>query len=277
MLLEFAVKWLPCGCQKLHPTVFWHLEIKPKVKKPKKNYLFLVAARTLTLWVGTMLCASWRNRKINFSSGRCAAVGFCCKMAPLRPPKVAYNRILAFGNQTKSEKTEKNYLFLVAARTLTLWVGTRLCASWRNQKINFSSGKCAAVGFCRKMAPLRLPKVASNRFLAFGYKTSPEKSEKYYLFPVAALALTLWVGTMLCASWRNEKNTFSSGRCAVVGICCKMPPLRPPKVASNRFLAFGDQTKSQKTEKNYLFLCCCPYSDSVGWDHAVCIMAEPKN
>jgi hypothetical protein len=56
------------------------------------------------------------------------------------------------------------------------------------------------------MAPLRLPKVASNRFLAFGYKTSPEKGEKYYLFLVAARTLNLWVGTMLCASWRNEKK-----------------------------------------------------------------------
>jgi hypothetical protein len=55
-------------------------------------------------------------------------------MAPLRLPKVASNRFLANGDQTKSEKTEKNYLFLVAARTLTLWVGTMLCASWREPK-----------------------------------------------------------------------------------------------------------------------------------------------
>jgi hypothetical protein len=40
-LSDFAVKWLPCGCQKLHPTVFGHLETKPKVKELKKNYLFL--------------------------------------------------------------------------------------------------------------------------------------------------------------------------------------------------------------------------------------------
>ena len=53
-----------------------------------------------------------------------------------------------------------------------------------------------------------------------------------------------WVGTMLCASRRNEEKTLSLGMCAVVGICCKMAPLQLPKVASNRFLAPTDQTKS---------------------------------
>ena len=49
----------------------------------------------------------------------------------------------------------------------------------------------------------------------------------------------------------TKKKTFSSGRCAVVGIGCKMAPLQLPKVASNRFLTPTDQTKSEKTGKNY--------------------------
>jgi hypothetical protein len=141
-------------------------------------------------------------------------------MAALRLPKVASNRFLAFGDQTNSEKTEKkNCMFLIAARTLTLWVRTMLCAPWRNENNTFSLGRCAIVGFCCKMAPLWLPKVAPNRFLAFGDQTKSEKPEKNCLIHVAARSLTLWVGTMLSAPGRNKKNTFSPGRCAVVGFC----------------------------------------------------------
>ena len=32
-ILNFAVKWLPCGCQKLHPTVLWYLETNSSQKK----------------------------------------------------------------------------------------------------------------------------------------------------------------------------------------------------------------------------------------------------
>ena len=163
---EFAVKWLPCGCEKLHPHVFWHLETKPNVKTKKKN-VFLNAARCMTLRVGTMLRASWRNEKYTFSPDRCAVVGICCEMAPLRLPKVASTRFPAFGDETKSQKTEKKYLFLIAARSLTLWVGTLLSASWRDEKNTFSPGRCAVVRICCKIAPLQLPKVASYRFLAF--------------------------------------------------------------------------------------------------------------
>ena len=102
------------------------------------------------------------------------------------------------------------------------------------------------------MAPLRLPKVAPNRFQAFGHHIKGEKNrKKNNLFLVAALTLTPGVGTRLCASWRKEKINFSSGKCAAVGFCCKMTPLRLPKVASNRFLAPTDQTRSEKTGKNY--------------------------
>jgi hypothetical protein len=204
----FAVKWLPCGCQKLHSTFFWHLETKSIVKKPKKKYLVLVAARTLTLWVRSMLGAPWRNKKYTFSSGSCAVAVFCSKMAPLRLPKVAFNLILAFGDQIKGEKSEKKYLFLVPAPTLTLWVRSMRGAPWRNEKNSFSLGMCAVVGFCCKMAPLRLPKVASNRFLAVGDQIKGEKSEKKYLFLVPARTLTLWVRFMLGAPWRNKNNTF---------------------------------------------------------------------
>jgi hypothetical protein len=55
-----------------------------------------------------------------------------------------------------------------------------------------------------------------------------------------------------------------------------MAPLRLPKVASNRFRAFGDQTKSERTEKKLFIPRCCPYSDSAARDYAVCIMAERK-
>jgi hypothetical protein len=96
--------------------------------------LFLVAARTLTLWVRSMLGAPWRNKTNTFSSGRCAVVVFCSKMAPLWLPKVALNRFLAVGDQIKGEKSEKKYFFLVAARTLTLWGRAMLGAPWRNKK-----------------------------------------------------------------------------------------------------------------------------------------------
>jgi hypothetical protein len=104
---DVAVNWLPGSCQKLHPTVFWQLETKARVKNLKKKYLFLVAACTLTLWVGTMLSAPGRNEKYTFGLARCAVVGYCCKMAPLQLPKVASNRFLAFGDKIKSVKTEK--------------------------------------------------------------------------------------------------------------------------------------------------------------------------
>ena len=104
---KYAVKWLPCGCQKLQPTVFWHLEAKPTAKKPKKNCMFLITAPSLVLSVRTMLSTPWRNENNTFGPGRCAIVGLCCKMAPLRLPKVAPNRFLAFGDQTKSENRKK--------------------------------------------------------------------------------------------------------------------------------------------------------------------------
>jgi hypothetical protein len=99
------------------------------------------------------------------------------------------------------------------------------------------------------MAPLRLPKVASNRFLANRDQNKSEKTEKKYMFLVPARNLTLWVGSMLGAPGQKERNTFRSDRCAVVGIFRKMAPLRLPKVASNRFLAIREQNKSEKTEK----------------------------
>ena len=71
---------------------------------------------------------------------------------------------------------------------------------------------------------------------------------------------------MLSPHGRKEKNTFSLGRCAVVGFGWKMAPLQLPKVAPNRFLAFGDQTKSEKREKKLFVPCCCPWSDSVVLD-----------
>jgi hypothetical protein len=119
-------------------------------------------------------------------------------MAPLRLPKVASNHFLAFGDQTKSEKTEKNYyLFLVPARTLALWVRTMLGAPWRNQENTFSSCRRAVVGSCRKMAPLRLPKVASNSLLVFGVKTRSEITEKK-LFIFSLLPVLRPCGFGLC-------------------------------------------------------------------------------
>jgi hypothetical protein len=38
-LSDFAVKWLPCGCQKWHPIVFWHLDTNP-VRKEAKNIIY---------------------------------------------------------------------------------------------------------------------------------------------------------------------------------------------------------------------------------------------
>jgi hypothetical protein len=146
-LSDFAVEWLPCGCQKLHPTVFWQIETENKGEKTEKKYMFLVSARTLTQWVGSLLGAPWRNKKNTFCSGRCAVVGFCCKMAPLRLPKVASNRFLTIGDQNKREKTEKKYMFLIPARTLTLWVGSMLSAPGPKEQNTFRSDRCAVLGF----------------------------------------------------------------------------------------------------------------------------------
>jgi len=137
-----------------------------------------------------------------------------------------------------------------------------LMGPWRYKKYCFSLGMCAVVGFCCKMAPQRLPEVASHRFLAVGDQIKSEISGKKYLFLVAARTLTLWVRSMLGARWRDKKDTFSLGRCAIVGFSSKMAPLRLPKVASNRFLAFGDKIKCAKPK--ILFIPrCYPYSDSV--------------
>jgi hypothetical protein len=58
------------------------------------------------------------------------------------------------------------------------------------------------------------------------------------------------VGSVYAGGTMAEpKDTFSLGRCAVVVFCCKMAPLRLAKVASNRFLAFADKIKGEKTEK----------------------------
>jgi hypothetical protein len=213
-----------------------------KSEKTEKNYLFLVAERTLTLGVLSMLSVPWGNAKNTFSLGRCAVVGFCCIMAPLRLPKVASNRFLAFGDKSRPENTEKKYLFLVAAHTLTLWVLTMLSAPWRNAKITFGSGRCAVVRFCRKMAPLRLPKVASYRFLAFGDKSTREKTEKYYLLHFADQTGDTWIRTRPTVPWRGAEYKFGWCRCANVGFCCKRAPLRLPKVVSNSLLVFGDIT-----------------------------------
>jgi hypothetical protein len=204
----------------------------------------------VTPWVWTKPRAQWRRANNTFGWCRCANVGFCCKLAPRQLPKVASNRFLAIGDQSTSEKSAKKYSFLVATRTLTLWVGTMLSAPGQNKKNTFSLGRCAVVGFCSKMAPLQLPKVASNRFLAFGDKIKRSKNrKKKNLFLVATRTLTLCIRTKLRAPWRNEKNTFSLGRCAAVGFCRKMAPPRLPKVASNNVLAVGDQIKSEKSEK----------------------------
>jgi endogenous inhibitor of DNA gyrase (YacG/DUF329 family) len=226
---------------------------KIKVIKTEKKYFYMGAARTLTLWVSSMLGAPWRNKKNTFCSGRCAVAGFGCKMSPLRLPKVASNRFLANGDKISVIKTEKKYFYMGAARTLTQWVRSMLGAPLENKENTFCSGRCAIVGFGCKTSPLRLPKVASNRFLANGGKISVIKTEKKYFYMGAARTQTLWVSSMLGAPWRNNKNTFCSGRCAVVGFCCKTAPLRLPKVASNRFLAIGDQNKGEKTGKKYMF------------------------
>jgi hypothetical protein len=255
-LAYFAVIWLPCGRQKLLPTVFWHSETKSKLKKPKNNYLFLFTARTLTLWVRTLPCVPWPNEQNNFSSCRCAVAGSCRKMAALRLPKVASNSLLVFGHKTISEDTEKKkkiYLSLVAARTPNLWVRTMLSAPWRNAKNTFGLGRCAVVGFCRKMAPLRLPKVASHHFLAFGAKSTLQKSEKFYLLHLADQTGDTWIRTRPTVPWRGAEFKFGWCRCANVGFCCKRAPLRLPKVASNLFSVFGDKTTREKTE-NYYFL-----------------------
>jgi hypothetical protein len=122
------------------------------------------------------------------------------------------------------------------------------------QKKYFFFRGCAVVGFCRKMAPLRQPKVVSNRFLPIGDQNKSEKTEKKYMFLVPARTLTLWVGSMLGAPGQMERNAFRSDRCAVVGFGCKISPLRLPKVASNRFQANGDKIKVVKTEKKYFCL-----------------------
>jgi hypothetical protein len=183
-------------------------------------------------------------------------------MAPLRLPKVAFNRFLVFRDKIKSEKTEKKYLFLVAARTLTLWVRSMLGAPWRNKTNTFSSGRCAVDVFCSKMAPLRLPKVAFNRFLAFRDKTKSEKTEKKYLFLVAARTLTLWVRSMLGAPWRNKKYTFCLGWCAVVVLAVKWLPCGCQKLHSTVFWHL--ETKSKVKKPKELFIPCCdPYPDAL--------------
>ena len=49
-----------------------------------------------------------------------------------------------------------------------------------------------------------------------------------------------------------EKTMLGVWRCADIGYCCKMAPLRLPKVASNRFMVFEDQFIPKKFEI-YLF------------------------
>jgi hypothetical protein len=156
-----------------------------------------------------MLCAPWQNAKNNFGSGRCAVVGFCCKMAPLRLPKVASNRFLAFGDKSRHENTEKYSPLHFAAPTEDTCIWTRPTAIWRSAKNTFGWCRCVPKSdFCREITPLRLPKVALNLFPVFGDKTTGEKTENYYLFHIAAQTLTPYILTMTSTTWRSAEITF---------------------------------------------------------------------
>jgi hypothetical protein len=88
---NIAVKWLPCGCHKLHRTVYTYSKTNSGRKKNRNLFFFHI----------------WQRVKRLFGLWRLTDLAFCCKMAPLRQPEVASNRFLA-GKHKYSSKTNNN-------------------------------------------------------------------------------------------------------------------------------------------------------------------------
>jgi hypothetical protein len=118
----------------------------------------------------------------------CADYEFCCKIAPLRLPKVASNRFMVFADEFIANKTEKYSLTTFLPGNTLNRLGLSPRRFGKAEEIHFECGGVPIPDFAGKWLPCGCQKL--HRTVSWHLKTNAcQKNRKLIFFPQSCRAM----------------------------------------------------------------------------------------